>query len=54
MNATMKFALVGVVSVFAADKIAATFTDAADSETEKLMWKIASAAVVAVAMSKLV
>lgn len=54
MNGTMKFALISVVAVFAADKIAGTFTDANDSETEKLLWKIASAAVVGVAVSKLV
>ena len=50
----MKAALISIGAVFIADKIAGTFTDAADSETEKLLWKIATAGVVGAALSKLV
>lgn len=54
MNGAMKFALVAVIAVFGADKISGTFTDSNDTETEKLMWKIAAAAVLGAAASKLV
>lgn len=53
MNATMKTGLVAVIAVFAADKIAGTFTDNNDSDTEKLLWKVISAAIIGVAASKL-
>lgn len=54
MNATIKYGLVAVGAVFLADKISGTFTDSGDSETEKLMWKIVTAAVTGAALSKLV
>lgn len=54
MNATMKFAVVAIGAVFLADKVAGTFTDSADSDTEKLIWKIAVAGVTGAALSKLI
>lgn len=54
MNATMRIGLIAIIAVFAADKVAGTFTDAGDSDTEKLLWKVASAAIVGVAASKLI
>lgn len=53
MNATMKAGLVAVGAVFIADKVAGTFTDSGDSESEKLIWKVAVAGIVGAALSKL-
>lgn len=53
MNGMWKAALSGVAVVFIAEQVVKTFTDANDSQTEQMMWRVASAALVGVAVAKI-
>lgn len=52
MNGTMKTVLAAVIVAWGSDMAVKQFTDAADSDTEKVMWRVGSAAAIALAVAK--
>lgn len=54
MNHMVKFALIGMAAVAAADFAAKTFTDKQDSATEVNLFKFGAAAVIGILGAKLV
>jgi len=52
MNATMKTVLAAVAVAYLSDMAVRQFTDAADSDTERLIWRVGSAAAIGIAVAK--
>jgi hypothetical protein len=53
MNSMVKAALAAVATVYISDMLVGTLTSAEDSATERLLWRLGSAAAVGIAVSKI-